>query len=435
MDRRDLVVDRKTLLGGIFFLAAALGGCCSLQEHLQAAIEQEQRAAGPVAGQPRPQITIEVKLEALSRALPGLVHDRPLFRQEIPLGPLKAGVAIRLTSLALSASNSCGGCLSVKAGCAVELESGLEGLVAAKIAEGALEFDTALKATLQPQGRTVISLDLSHPALKAFDLVVTALPLQIDRKLREALLALVAPIAQALLSDVEVLALKPMDLGVGKLELTLVGIRTQAAENLIALDLATNLPGTAMGFRQDPQALALGTSGTALFQGDARVRLGASLPGAAIRNLLGSGAFLRRFSPSFEPDPAGPYQLVFDSLDFSRAGFQASFQLWHVDWPCWIAELAARGLIEPSGHGTLIARLEGIEVLKASAYQDRIRDELKDQARLAGEFARVSERFLNEQILEGPGGLKLSWTPVAYRLDRTAIEIIGLFGLDLNHTP
>jgi len=386
---------------------------------------------------------VELTVEALNRWLnePEVLRALPTFKKtlELPLpvisSPLALSVSVSAERLELRVSKAKPATFEVHAYYAITfgagehlaliLPGGTLGLPAA------LTFEAGVVLVSRPDGGVAVTLDLTEPAVSAFDLALELVPESVREPIGELLRPLATGIAHLTLSGVHLFDVEPIDLGAGRIRLGLGGFQTDAASSTIFLGLRPNLAiAGAQPVRPD-FARPL--------RGDARVSLDGRLPEAAVRALLHDGSLPRRFDADLRPDPEGPRAFTLDSLALDQQGLVASFTLWNLCFPSFAAQIRARASISQNANGTFLARLEPLELVHADHYEGAIRAKLGEVSSVAESLAQISERLLNEHLLGLPAPFQLSFQPVSYALGSGRIETEGRLNVVRNppatHAP
>jgi hypothetical protein len=433
------------LLGrlGLLTTGVLLAAChCPIKDSYQMALQADSRLRSvepqAVDYEDGCQIGLGIKLAALQRVLDEAQKSSGLllkkFQKELDLIPglggnsVSAKISAQVDSLAFKASSECQNCLQLDVGYRLIFSLTIPDLLKPilKLAKdrfelpGQMSLVVGLDVQASPAGGTVLRLDLSRPAVSAFDFVLEFLPEDIAQVLDKQLRGLAVAIARATLSDFQLLAVRPIDLDVGKINTLLVWLRVEPKHNQLFLGLMTNL--------NLPAALNARPMIDRELATDMLVRIDSELPGYVVRALLANGDIPRRYTKSIEPDEDGPIGITLTRLAFAANSLAAHFRLWHLAWPCFTADLIARANFVQNGNKKFVANLEEIVLEKASRFEDRIKKKLLKQSRFAQALKIVSERLLNQRYLDLPGQLKLVWKPVDYKLEKDLIEI----GADLD---
>ncbi|MBN2496504.1 MAG: hypothetical protein JXR96_18060 [Deltaproteobacteria bacterium] len=420
---------RKVLYAWLWpALAIAAAGCCSLES---AYVRQSQRDADwllerPVAGEAGAHVGVDLDLAALEALLnqPEILCAMPAYRHrervEIAAGEaLGFEVWARVERLSLRAAAR--DCLQIGLGLDLGLRLELPGLLSAiwqglegpYRLPGSISARAGLRPELRADGSTLLRLDLDRVQVEGFDLPVERLPEKIREPAARVLSGLGSAVSAFHLSALPLVRFGPLETGLGELSAAVSELRTDAGSNRLFAGLRLNLevPGARLGPDFDrPQ------------RADVRVRLCAGLLESAVRALMARGRIPRRFDGDFQPDPEGEYGVSLLAIAYEQAGLRASFRLWHLSWPCFFADLQARGSVDVSDQGRFRARLSEVRLLQASRFADRIRARLWKQTRWAADLAALSEGLLNERYLGIPG-LELIWRPVRYELGSAGVEL------------
>jgi hypothetical protein len=418
-----------TLLLPVLLLGSS--GCCSLKSEYARALRQEAsvRLEAPASARAdggRYHLGFEVKLDAVQKVLnqKRVLEALPGFKKTIGIGPAGLEVSARIHSLILEASTGCENCLRIEAGIVLEVEAKAAGLplsslglpTSIKTSPAKLILEAGMHAEPLGKGRTALKLDLSRPVVRAFDYMPELLPGAFSKLAKE----MAVPIARVTLSSLEVAVIEPLDLGVGKLALSLASVETDAKQNSLRLGLMTNL--------DLPVSAWVGKSKSVL-QHDVRLRLSSRLPEVSVKSLLSAGAIPRSYSSSIEPEKNGPLKVTLNRMDLAENEVRTSFRIWHVSWPCFHADLLATGEIGRNERGRFTARIKEVELEHATDYEDRIKKKLWKVSEFSKALETTSEKLLNERYLQFSGDIELVWSPVSYRIDSDTIEIEGRIGV------